>query len=535
MTGRSATKARPAAVPRVALSALIGCSAVAITAPQRAAAGVTKLEGEYVVQLDVRKQDRFFPWDYDYNIDDSWGSVQFRLFSQPMPGAEAFVKFEEDWNRYGNNGRRPEFQYHESHLRYRWEKAGRGFDTYVFSRQDRYWVENHLIEVVRPGTMTDGGNGQGIRLDLFGYARTNVTYILSDFSGQSTQNTNRGDPRNPVGTDDAHVFRARREFLGGALRTGITYNRLVQAFGYPDDPKRERGHTEVFAGDLRCTLRGTDILLEYAQSRNTNTAPQFRRGRFDRLHLGDLAHPDRALPSDAVLRAEIRSLRIGSPRLGYYSIAPSYWFLGSDYNNPLGDPKNDERGMWINTWYLVPQRAITLTLNYLRYKKERFEQKDITEFYGEIYTEYVNGFRSKIAHRRRKTRDYANPLFTDITKNHDLFAEVQVESHLAWMRIQGKIKDIGTERRKELASLETSVNLTRTVKVYNRFAFANDPARVRKGLFSELQFRPRPNMEMFLSYGPWWIGDNPNPVDDGDLEGGADNKDIVKFTLRGVF
>jgi hypothetical protein len=42
-------------------------------------------------------------------------------------------------------------------------------------------------------------------------------------------------------------------------------------------------------------------------------------------------------------------------------------------------------------------------------------------------------------------------------------------------------------------------------------------------------------MQLFLSYGPWWIGDSPNPVDDGDLAGGAQNKDILKFVLQGFF
>jgi len=55
------------------------------------------------------------------------------------------------------------------------------------------------------------------------------------------------------------------------------------------------------------------------------------------------------------------------------------------------------------------------------------------------------------------------------------------------MRIQGKIKNLNTEFQKELASLETSVNLSRTVKLYNRFTFGNDPTRLRKGIFSELQ------------------------------------------------
>jgi hypothetical protein len=178
---------------------------------------------------------------------------------------------------------------------------------------------------------------------------------------------------------------------------------------------------------------------------------------------------------------------------------------------------------------------MTLSVNYGEWKREIFEQKDNKEFYVELYTEYVNGFTSKFYYRARRTDDFSNPLFVQEFQNDDLFAEIQVESRLARMRIQGKVKDLGTEFQKELASLETTVNLSRSIKVYSRFTFGNDPARLRDSFFAELQFRPRPGMEMFLSYGPWWIGDSNNPVDDGDLEGGADNKDIIKFTLRGYF
>jgi hypothetical protein len=73
------------------------------------------------------------------------------------------------------------------------------------------------------------------------------------------------------------------------------------------------------------------------------------------------------------------------------------------------------------------------------------------------------------------------------------------------------------------------------LKVYNRFTFGNDPARVRKGLFSELQYRPRHNLELFLAYGPFWIGAGSNPVFEGNLEGSADNKDLVRLTVKGTF
>jgi hypothetical protein len=335
----------------------------------------------------------------------------------------------------------------------------------------------------------------------------------------------------PVPTDDAYILRLRRELFGRKLRAGLTYNRKVDA--QVIEGAQLRSFTEVFAGDLRYQFGSTDVLLEYAESHGHGVTG-FADGRFhlDKFRLGETKA---WFPSDAVLRAEVRSIQFGLPALGYVNVAPSYWYLGPQYNNQLGGGGNDEEGYFINSWYLLPERAITLTANYLNLVREVNDKKKITEFYGEIYTEYVNGFRSKFFYRDRQTRDFNSRTFTEITKNRDFFAEVQVENRLAWLRLQAKLKDLQTPLEKTITSMETSVNLTEQIKIYNRFSFANDPTRLRRGLFSELQYRPSANVEMFLSYGPYWIGTGNNPVDDGNLAGSADNRDLVRLILKGVF
>jgi hypothetical protein len=42
-------------------------------------------------------------------------------------------------------------------------------------------------------------------------------------------------------------------------------------------------------------------------------------------------------------------------------------------------------------------------------------------------------------------------------------------------------------------------------------------------------------MEMFLSYGPDYIGGGSNPVDEGNLAGSGDQFDELKFILKGTF
>jgi hypothetical protein len=499
---------------------VLSCMAAVGTRP---AAAATKIEGEYQLQLDIRKQDRFFPWDFESNNNDTYAASQFRLFSQPRTGVEAFVKYEADWYTGGNENDRPLFQYRESHVRFARPLGRLTGEVFLFSRQDRFWVDSQLIRVVEPGKVTDSGNAQGVRFNLKTGPNVDVfTYILSDYSGQSRVGGGVSAPA----SDDAHIVRWR-PILRENLRVGATYNRRVSRFAPEID------YTEVWALDGRWTIRNTDFFLEFASAKQVGV----NKPDVDGFHLGDW-EIDRfaaALPQNAALKAEFRAITIGTPRFGYYNIAPLYYYFGRDFYDELGESNSDQVGWKVNTWYLLPRRAITITLDYEESEKYVYEMKTETRWRAEVYTEYVNGFTSKIWYNRKKTVDTSNPLADEITKNYDLFGEVQVESRLAWMRVQGKLKDLETTFKKELVSLEAAVNLTSRLKLYSRYAFGNDPARLRKGLFTELQYRPQRNMDLYLSYGPFWIGDSNNPVEDGDLAGGADNKDMIRLIVKGNF
>ena len=500
------------------------------------AKALTKLEGEYQITLDARKTQRAYSWDYDYNNNDTWTGAQFRVFTVPFANTEAFLRFEADWNDR-NSYRRPMFQYRESHLRYNWDKPNWGADVRLFQRQDRYWVERHLAEIISPGNLTDGGNSEGIRADLRGLGNTQAILILSDYSGQSQPNTGQ-ELGAPVGTDDAQIFRARREFLDDRFRLGFTYGRRNDRERV--DPGRK--FTEVWATDFRYSFGSElDLLVEYADTRARGAEQHIEGEFFDGPFV--FGRPDHWLPTDSELRAEFRTIRLGNPKTGYYNIVPSVWYIGRGYvnplenfgaNNPLGGVGADDQGFFLNSWYLIPGRAITLTTNYAARERLYVEQRQVRSFYAELYTEYVNGFTSKFSYYDRWDRTRTDRGAT-VSQNRDVFAEVQVETQLAWMRVQGKIKDIDTEFQKELASLETSVNLRSNLKLYSRYTFGNDPTRLRKGIFSQLQYRPKGNMEVFFEYGPGWIGDTPNPVDDGDLSGSAEQEEMFKLTIKGTF
>lgn len=507
--------------------------ALALLAP--AARAATKLEGEYQLMMDMRKWDRPFLWDFDANSYDVYNNIQFRLFSQPMAGVESFMRFESAFNPSDNNSPAPEFKWREGHLRFRREYGRRGVDAYVFSRQDRFYIDWHLVPWVY-----GRGDAQGVRIDTWGWKGTSATLIASDRSGEFNPANFPEVPHQPRDsiaaqrvkrTADAWVLRLRRSFLKeDALRAGLTWNRYEGWTGQ-DSISSPAAWNSVMGVDLRWRIAGKDVSVEYGQS-------------FDQIPRADSVRAPVVtafrrplgfrLDDAAVVQSEIRSFKLGTARTGYLNTTPGWWSRGPKWQNSLGGPGSDETGFFLNSYYLFPERAMTYTNNLLWYGPRAYGQTKTRELYNELYVEFINGFTGKTAYKRRDV--YRRTSRATLRETHlDWFNELQVESRLAWLRVQTKLRDIGTPDKKELFVVENSINLSPRTKVYNRFAFGNDPSVLRKAIFTQLQYRPTGNMEMFLQYGPDYIGGGSMPVDEGNLNGSGDQRDMIKFILKGNF
>ena len=519
---------RAAIRPLLLLVLALGC----LAPPLRAA---TKLEGDYQLMMDVRKNDRPYLWQFDSNSSDVYNNIGFRLFSQPMTGVETFVKFEANYNPTDNNNPQPEFHYREAHLRFRREFGTRGIDSYVFSRQDRFYSNTYLI-----GWFNGRGDAQGIRLDTWGFGKTFTTLVIADRSAEFDPSTFPNVPHAPrdsiaaqriLRTGDQYQFRLRREFLkDNRLRTGLSWTRYETWAGV-DSTSGAGAWNSILGLDTRLRVMGADVSLEYGESRDDIVRADSVRAPKFTVFRREL--PFR-LPDRGVAQAEIRSIKLGMPRTGYVSITPGWWSRGPKWQNSIGGPNSDETGFIINSYYLLPERAMTYSNSLLWYGPHTYSRTQNRQIYNELYVEFINGFTGKTSYKRTDTYRYTGP-YVNRETHLDWFNELQVESRLAWLRVQSKVRDIGTADKKQLFVVENSINLSQKTKIYDRFAFGNDPSVLRKGIFTQLQYRPTGNMEMFLQYGPDYIGSGSMPVDEGNLNGGGDQKDIIKFILKGNF
>ncbi len=523
MSSRSALRILPL------LAIALGCLAPSVLA-------ATKLEGDYQLMMDLRKNDRAYLWQFDSNNGDVADYINFRLFSQPMAGIESYMKFEAKYHPNDNNNAQPEFHYQEAHLRFRREFGTRGIDSYVFSREGYRFSSNTYLIPWFGGP----GDAQGLRVDTWGFGKSNATLVIADRSGEFDP-PNFPDvgarPRDSIATQrilrtsDQYQFRLRREFLKDArLRTGLSWTRYESWIGQ-DSLSRAGSWNSILGLDTRLRVFGADVSLEYGESRDLDAWPDSVRA--PRLSVFNRQLPFR-LPDRGVAQAEIHSIKIGTPRRGFLSVTPDWWSRGPKWKNAIGGPGNDQTGFALNSNYMLPDRAMTYLNRLSMYSSSVYSQTQTREIYNEFYIEFVNGFTGKTSYKRTDTSRHSGP-FT-IEENHlDWLNELQVESTLAWLRVQAKVHDIGRPEKKQLFVVENSLNLSKTTKLYNRFAFGNDPSILRKGIFIQMQYRPTGNMEMFLQYGPDYIGGGSVPVEEGNLNGGGDQKDIVKFILKGNF
>jgi hypothetical protein len=495
----------------------------------------TWINGEYQLMLDARKDQRFFPWDWDSNHNDNWTGAQLWALTKPTNQIEGFIKIQADWKEPENNTSRPVFWFVQAHAQYELRKGRNLFRALLFSREDRFWVDSYLVRVVESGPLNNdrwGVNAQGIRLDTEGFLGLTTNFIVSDFSDQYNPALPPGDASrgDVTKTDDAYIARIRREFANNNFRLGATYNRKEE-----NQINETVEMAEVIGFDSRLSLawtgiplfRNADLQAEFAYS----NSPLSQNPALNVLFPENLTG---YIKNNGVFVTELRSLSVGSHRIGYLNFVPTYWNRGPLYDNRLGDANRDEIGYNLNAWYLIPARAITLTGNYLHFERKVTEIRQEEELYLEAFIEFTNGFTGKTFYRRRDIETVRGPK-TFLEEHDDIFFEVQVESRLAWLRLQTKLKDLNQLFQKELASAELRVNLTDRLSVYNRFVFGNDASRLRKAIFMQARWVPSNNMEAFLEYGPNWIGDANNPVDDGDLEGGGDQTDIIKFIIKGRF
>jgi hypothetical protein len=493
--------------------AVVGLLLASWVAP---AAAVTSLEGYSSIMTE---------WRNSGGGDPSWGLnnpqlyAELRLKSSPWQNIDSFLKVSAESNRRtdqldNRDVKETKFFFREAHVRFR---ANR-FETHLFSGQDRFWLNEPLLQIVDTGQVKHddwGPRAQGIRLDFwdtYGFSGAAFISERSDYTsagwGELSSAEQGYSPGSTVGdtltgsTDDYRGFRINKRMWRDQINLGSTYARKdYNESAFEPNPS---GFDETIAFDAELALG--DIVPALTQFGRVTWVSEY--GYTMSGHLRDDVDP-----GVHGFKTELRDIRVGPTRfLG------SWETYGKDfYNQGLahGDRRNlnDYTQYYLEGHYRVPTKAVNLK-GWIRHAEpddpnstSHASSIGTTDEWGsEAYIEFLNGFTGKTEYKVYKDNNGTWP---------NLFFELIGENRVVKLRTQFRIKDIDTVYELTAYGFEANVNISDLWKFYARVLNVDEESESRQTAFAQIRYLGWNSAEFFVEFGN---PDHSNDlVNDGDF------------------
>ncbi|MBN2564573.1 MAG: hypothetical protein JXB46_02565 [Candidatus Eisenbacteria bacterium] len=473
---------------------------------------VTTLEGYSSLMGELRSSGGGDPtWD----LSNPQLYAELRLKSSPWRDVDSFLKVSAESNRWIDDMKDTKFFFREAHVRFHAKR----FETHLFSGQDRFWLNEPLLQIVDSNVVKQddyGPRAQGIRADFWdvygvtgaGFYSERSDYASTDWSKLSA--AERGYfPGMAAGdtvtssTDDYRGFRLTKGLAKDKVVLGTTYAR--KDYSGTAYVAHRSEFDETMAVDSEFALGS---LLPFME----------RLGRVtlaSELGVTTSGHQwDNPAGEEVTgFKTELRDLRVGP-----LSFLGSWETYGEEfYNQGLasGDRQNlnDYTQYYAEGHYRFPTKAINLKY-WRRHAEPEHENSTsyarsigtIDEWGGEAYTEFLNGFTGKTEYKVYEDRNGIWP---------NLFSELTGENRLVKLRAQFRIKDINTPYEVTAYGFEANVNISDLWKFYARVMNVDEATESRQTAFAQLRYLGWESAEFFVEFG------NPDQsndlVNDGDF------------------
>jgi hypothetical protein len=490
----------------------------------------SKIEGYYEGVFAMTETDRIWQFGQWGRREPGWTQMpqhyaELTFLTWPEDNFEAFFRMRAESSRdFGNT---PEVEFYtppwltaEGHLKFQGQKH----EAFLFSRQNRYWINDEpLLGLVSDWKLKNDGwrvpQAQGIRLDfweteLLGIKNLGGTFIFSDNGGTFPLLDENGNflKNIPVG-ETAWIGRLRHKAFDNRLESAVMYLRKDWTNTGPTNYRDllDLMYNEVLSADVafspRDLFNGPFTLgpVNLDQSRWTAEIA-FSKRPFDEEFFGESTHNARAMAT------EIRDIQVGD-----LSLYAWYFDFGENFRDYLSGRFDDDREFnriqkHLEAIWLVPRKAITAKV-YYDYQRKRIRDeptgglRPAREWYGELYIEFIKGFKGKVAYKNWRGFDASSEV-NDFFTYPNWFAEMSVENFLAKIRIQARLKDAGTFRELTAYGFDMNVNITERLKGYLRMLNVNEELRARHTLFAELKYDLGFGAEFFFQYGDPGQSDN---------------------------
>jgi hypothetical protein len=483
-------------------SIVVGVAAVVLVTCGTSLA-VTSLEGYTEAFTQVSGDSRV------WHLDNPQLLGELRIKASPWQNTEGFLKMQSLSNKWDNDRWENFFFLKEGHLKFR----GNRIETYLFTGQDRFWLNEPLLNMVSQDVIKDDDNGpktQGIRLDAWNLWGFTVAAFYTD---KSTQYPSILNPDVPAGntayladifsTDDYAGGRLRRSFLRDRLVAGATVARKNYSTGTRDYDQIAGCDVEMALGDLFGPVSRFGRTSLFAEAgRNYSGWLEDRHPSGWKLELRDVGYGPLTL--------------IGS----LHDYDNDFYTLGLARGDIWDD--NDYHGHYLELNYRLPRKAINLKGWRYREKPHTFTstRRPFEETGGEVYVEFVRGFKGKVSYKRFINKDGTWP---------NLFFEVTGENKLAKIRTQFRIRDMGTDYQVLVYGFEADANLTEKWKFYTRVLTVDEKTEARESVFAQVQYRGWQSAEFFVEYGD---GNQSNDLANTDWFTSHDNESVTARVFK---
>jgi len=530
--------ARTGATTKRSLRVLSGICLVLLTVGSSRAE--TQIQGYYEAEIAAEKNDG--NWQVgppgDSGMPKHFAELKFLVW--PNDKFEVYSRIWAQSNR--DDDRSPTVDYYappwingEGHIKFRQSK----YEAFLFYRENKFYINDEpLLRLVDDGKLRNGSLAQGVRFDFWetdlGIKNLGGTAIISDNGGTfqasrfipdqngnpiSTEPDENGDTTPiPYSSDftngeDSRIFRLRHKSWSNRIEAAVMYTRK----DWTDDSQvnwRELMplmYNDVFSYDLafsprnliKTGLRLGPINLE--QSRWT-TEMAWSRSPYREEVFGLSRHRARAIAF------EQRDIHIGD-----FTLHSWYNDFGEDFRSTTSG-RFDEGGEYnkiqkhAELIWLVPLKAVTTKVTWDNQRQRTLDQpggglRPSTEWYGELYMEFINGFKSKFAYKNWHGYD-ADSAINEFRTYPEWFGEVSVENFLAKIRLQFRVRDAGTFRQVTAYGFDMNVNLTNRLKGYLRAMNVNEETQARHTAFAQLIYDIGSNAQFYFEYGDGGQSDN---------------------------
>ena len=437
----------------------------------------TQLEGYSELFAQLSAESRV------WRLDNPQLLAELRFKSAPWPNTEAFLKTQAFSNKWEAEQWENFFFIKEGHLKFRGDRI----ETYIFTGQDRFWINEPLLNIVSQDVVKDDWDGpkaQGMRLDFWDTWGFTGTAFYSDKSTPYPlwvePNISFGYPYaigDLISTDDHRAARVKRSFLRDRMILGSTYARKDYSSG-------RRDYDEVAAADFEVALGNMVGSLS-------------RLGRVTLIGEGGKNTSGWLGTRDPYgWKIELRDVGVGPLTMiaNLYDFDDDFYTLGLAKGDIWDD--NDYYGHYLQLDYRLPRKAINLKGWRSRGKPHTFtsQKQPFEETGGEIYVEFIHGFTGKIEYKRHINKDGTWP---------NVFFEVSGENRIVKIRAQFRIKDMNTDYELRAFGFEANANLTEQWKFYTRLLTVDEKTEARETVFAQIQYTGWQSAEFFVEFGDW--------------------------------